>query len=67
MLTVRESPAAQDAVDDACEKWARTEDAWEALKPPHRHPSDRRRPSASVYDGGAMGVGDANNNGSISN
>ena len=32
MLTVRESPAAQDAVDDACEKWARTEDAWEALK-----------------------------------
>lgn len=32
MLTVRESPAAQDAADDACERWARAEDAWEAVK-----------------------------------
>ncbi len=32
MRTVREDIPAQDAFDDACEQWTRTEEAWEALK-----------------------------------
>jgi hypothetical protein len=32
MRPIREEISVQDAVDDACERWARAEDAWEAIK-----------------------------------
>ena len=32
MRDVRESPEAQDAADEAFERWTRAEDAWEAIK-----------------------------------
>lgn len=31
MRDVAEAPEAQRAVDDACERWARASDAWDAL------------------------------------
>lgn len=31
MRSVREAPSAQDAIDDAREKWPRVDEAWEAI------------------------------------
>lgn len=32
MRSIREELQVQDAVDEACERWTRAEDAWEAVK-----------------------------------
>ncbi len=31
MLTIREEPAVQTAVDDACERWERADEAWDTV------------------------------------